>query len=146
MKKEATRLVTGGTSIASDVKTVNPPILKGSTVYFDSYADMKQRSSIASGTLEGITYGTSGLPTQKMFEKAMADIEGGFKTRAFQSGIHAISSALLAFTKSGDHILVCDNVYGPARDFCDKNVHRPLFNSPFVTIQEIRRATWKSPQ
>jgi len=132
MKNEATMLVIGGTVVTSGVKTVNPPIHKASTVYFDSYDDMKQRSSLPSGTMEGITYGTSGLPVQKMLEKAMADLEGGFQTRAFQSGIHAISSALLAFTKSGDHILVCDNIYGPARDFCDSILSRYNIETEYI--------------
>lgn len=132
MKKEATLLVTGGSSITSGIHTVNPPVHRGSTVYFDSYADMKRRSSIPSGTVEGITYGTSGLVVQKMFEQAMAELEGGYQTRAFQSGIHAISSALLAFTTSGDHILVCDNVYGPARHFCDTVLSRYNIETEYI--------------
>lgn len=119
MKKTATRLVTAGEAIRTDVNLVNPPVHRGSTVYFDSFADMKARATAPSGTMASVTYGTSGLPVQKMLEASMADLEGGFQTRAFQSGIHAISSALLAFTRNGSHILVSDNIYGPARKFCD---------------------------
>jgi cysteine-S-conjugate beta-lyase len=35
------------------------------------------------------------------------------------SGLAAISTTLLAVTKAGDHILVCDNVYRPSRNFCN---------------------------
>ena len=31
----------------------------------------------------------------------------------------AISTTLLAVTKAGDHVLVCDNVYRPSRNFCN---------------------------
>jgi cystathionine beta-lyase len=33
--------------------------------------------------------------------------------------VAAVTAAILAFVKSGDHILMVDNVYGPTRKFCD---------------------------
>jgi cystathionine beta-lyase len=35
------------------------------------------------------------------------------------SGLSAISTALLSVLKAGDHVLVCDNVYRPTRNFCN---------------------------
>ncbi len=35
------------------------------------------------------------------------------------SGVAAISTALLAVLKAGDHLLVIDSVYRPTRNFCD---------------------------
>jgi cystathionine beta-lyase len=35
------------------------------------------------------------------------------------SGVSAISTALLSVLKAGDHVLVCDNIYRPTRQFCD---------------------------
>ena len=35
------------------------------------------------------------------------------------SGLAAITTTLLAVLKAGDHILVCDNVYRPSRNFCN---------------------------
>jgi cysteine-S-conjugate beta-lyase len=35
------------------------------------------------------------------------------------SGLSAISTTLLAVLKTGDHLLVCDNVYRPSRNFCN---------------------------
>ncbi|MBB1094386.1 cystathionine beta-lyase [Rhodopseudomonas palustris] len=97
--------------------TINPPIYRGSTVLFDGYQEMIK---VGRHEYEGITYGTDRLPTQRQFEEAMRQLEGGAVTRVFQSGIAAIQTALLAFTKSGDHILVCDNAYGPGQRFCNK--------------------------
>jgi cystathionine beta-lyase len=99
------------------VRTVNPPVYSGSTVLFANYEDLLLANS---GKYEGITYGTDRLPTQRAFEEALRRIEGGRLTRAFQSGISAITHTLLAFTNSGDHILVCQNVYGPTARFCQK--------------------------
>ncbi|MCP4622205.1 MAG: cystathionine beta-lyase [bacterium] len=114
---------------AKSVKTVNPPLYTGSTVLFDSYEDLMLANS---GEYDGITYGTDRLPTQRAFEEALKNIENGYLTRAFQSGISAITNTLLAFTVSGDHILVCQNVYGPTAHFCQKILTKYNINVTFV--------------
>jgi cystathionine beta-lyase len=103
------------------VRTINPPVYKGSTVLFQQYGDLVLSNR---GEYEGVAYGTDRLPTQRAFEEALRRLEGGHTTRAFQSGINAIIAALLAFTKSGDHILLCDNAYGPTARFCRKILSR----------------------
>jgi len=118
-----TKLVNSGPDAAKsngiEVNTLNPPVHHASTVLFDTYADLQ---AAAQGEYRGVSYGTAGLPVQRAFQDAMADLEGGACTMAFQSGINAITTALMAFTKSGDHILVVDNVYGPTRRFCDRTL------------------------
>lgn len=109
--------------------TINPPTFKGSTVLFGSYHEMLL---VGRHEYTGITYGTDRLPTQRQFEEAMRELEGGAVTRVFQSGIAAIQTALMAFTKSGDHILVCDNAYGPGQRFCRKVLNK--FNIDFTPI------------
>ncbi len=97
--------------------TINPPRYRGSTVLFPSYGDMLKA---AAKEYEGISYGTDRLPTQRHFEETMRELEGAAVTRVFQSGIAAIQASLMAFTGSGDHVLVCDNAYGPGQRFCRK--------------------------
>ncbi len=116
-------------SQSKPVRTVNPPLFTGSTVLFDSYEDLKLANS---GKYDGITYGTDRLPTQRAFEAALNDFENGHLTRAFQSGISAITNTLLAFTGSGDHILVCQNVYGPTARFCKKILTKYNIKTTFV--------------
>ncbi len=99
----------------STATTINPPIFRGSTVLFDRFEDMVK---VSKNEYEGITYGTDRLPTQRQFEEALRQLDGASLTRVFQSGIAAIQNALMAFTKSGDHILICDNAYGPGQHFC----------------------------
>lgn len=94
--------------------TINPPSYRGSTVLFDCYADMlKSRRN----QYQGISYGTDRLPTQRQFEEAMRQLEGGAVTRVFPSGIAAIQTALMTFVESGQHLLLVDNAYGPGRRF-----------------------------
>jgi cystathionine beta-lyase len=111
------------------VRTISPPIYKASTVLFDTYEDLQQADA---GEYAGVTYGTDRLPTQRAFEEAVRALEGGHCTRAFQSGIGAICGTLLAFTKQGDHILLCDNIYGPTRTFCTQILQRFGVQTDFV--------------
>jgi cysteine-S-conjugate beta-lyase len=103
------------------VHTINPPVHKGSTVLFHDYDDLVLANR---GEYEGVSYGTDRLPVQRALEEALRRLEGGQMTRVFQSGINAIINTLFAFTKSGDHILLCDNIYGPTARFCNRILSR----------------------
>ncbi|MDS1030896.1 aminotransferase class V-fold PLP-dependent enzyme [Bacillota bacterium LX-D] len=56
-------------------------------------------------------YSRSGNPTRKALEETIAILEGGDRGFAFSSGMAATSSALAIFS-AGDHIIVCEDVYG----------------------------------
>ncbi|MDH3349674.1 MAG: cystathionine beta-lyase [Desulfobulbaceae bacterium] len=103
------------------VRTINPPLYNGSTVLFDSYEDL---TAAIAGRYKGIAYGTDRLPSQRGFEEGLRCLESGYITRAFPSGINAIINTLLTYTKSGDHILICENVYGPTAHFCKKVLNK----------------------
>jgi cystathionine beta-lyase len=49
----------------------------------------------------------------------VAELEGGHHAVAVPSGLAAIVAALCAYVKTGDHLLVVDSAYGPARNFCN---------------------------
>ena len=70
------------------------------------------------------TYGRHGTPTHDALEEAFAAVCGGYRSVAVASGLAAINAAMLAYLKQGDHILMVDCVYGPARNFCDNVIGR----------------------
>ncbi|WP_413498965.1 trans-sulfuration enzyme family protein [Buttiauxella gaviniae] len=53
-------------------------------------------------------------PTVDMVERKIASLEMGESCRCFASGMGAISAALMANMNSHDHILLVNNIYGPA--------------------------------
>ena len=71
-------------------------------------------------------YGRRGTPTSEALSKAIQEIEGPAcaGVALLPSGLSAISTALLSILKAGDHVLVTDNCYGPARKFCDSVLKR----------------------
>lgn len=95
---------------------VNVPVYRVSTVLFPTLADLEAAEEKPYDTLY---YGRLGTPTSWAFEEAAAEIEGGYRSVALSSGMGAIATALMAFLKAGDHLLMVDSVYGPTRRFCD---------------------------
>jgi cysteine-S-conjugate beta-lyase len=62
------------------------------------------------------TYGLHGTPTTFTLEARLAEIEGGSHCLLAPSGLAAISMVDLALLKSGDDVLLPDNVYNPNRE------------------------------
>jgi len=106
-----TRLVAAGRRY-SEHGFVNPAVYHASTVLFptlDAFRRLDQE----------YVYGRRGTPTTRALEEAISVLEGGHASRLMPSGLSAIATALQAFLKSGDHLLMTDSVYRPARQFCD---------------------------
>lgn len=101
-----------------DGRQVNMPIIQGSTVLFNSLGafEAARESRYEHGTLY---YGRYGNPATFELERTMAALEGGHGCIAVSAGLTAVTLALTAATKAGDHLLVADNVYMPTRSFCD---------------------------
>ena len=66
-----------------------------------------------------MTYGTQGGPTHYALEDVIAEIEGGTRAMILGTGLAAVAVPLLAWLKSGDHCLMPDSAYGPARNLCE---------------------------
>ncbi len=113
----ATRLVGAGRGKDLAGPFVNPPVVHASTVLFDSVAEMH------SGDAKYV-YGRRGTPTLNALAGAIAELEGAAGTVLCPSGLSAISTAVLAFASSGDHVLFPDSIYHPARKFADDVLRR----------------------
>lgn len=116
-QKDETRLAHAGRDPSRQHGFVNTPIYRGSTVIFPTVAALEAND-------QDFTYGRLGTPTVRALEEAIAEIEGGHRTLLAPSGLSAITTSLLAFVQAGDEILVVDNVYRPARRFCDNVLKR----------------------
>ena len=95
---------------------VNPPVYHASTITFPSVAAWDDAHK---PDFKGYVYGRYGTPTHRAFGQAVAAMEGGYGTIAFPSGFAAVVGAILAFVKTGDHILMVDSAYFPNRRLCD---------------------------
>ena len=90
-----------------------PGIHHASTVLFPNVAAMR------SGQWKdknAYTYGLHGTPTTFTLEARLAEIEGGAHCLLAPSGLAAIAMIDFALLKSGDDVLLPDNVYNPNRE------------------------------
>lgn len=109
-----TRLVVSGRDTAAQKGFVNPPVVHGSTVLYPTADDLHAHRG-------EFQYGRHGTPTTRALQDALMALEGPqcAGVGLVPSGLSAISTALLSVLKAGDHVLVCDNVYRPTRNFCN---------------------------
>jgi cystathionine beta-lyase len=98
------------------LRTVGPPIQKGSTVLLPNAAALYDETRP--------TYGRQGLASHEALIEGLAALEHGTSVSLFPSGIAALTGAMLAVLKAGDEVLVTDAIYRPTRRFCDRVLRR----------------------
>jgi cystathionine beta-lyase/cystathionine gamma-synthase len=76
-------------------------------------------------------------PTTHQVEKKLSAIEGTEESIALSSGMAAISSAILAFVKSGERILSCDAIYGGTLHFFEMLIEKFGIRVDFVDCDEF---------
>ncbi|PZW63994.1 cystathionine beta-lyase [Pseudomonas sp. URMO17WK12:I6] len=110
-----TRLVQAArTEKGSGSRGVNVPVTRLSTVLFDNLAQM--RDARARRDRERVlSYGARGNPTAFALEDLVTELEGGYRTRLFGTGLAAVAQTFLAYLRPGDHVLITDAVYAPVR-------------------------------
>jgi cystathionine beta-lyase/cystathionine gamma-synthase len=96
----ATRVIHAGQSPDPTTGAVSMPIYATSTYVQES-----------PGKHQGYEYSRTKNPTRFAYEKCAADLESGTAGYAFASGMAAIAT-LLEVLSPGDHVIVCDDVYG----------------------------------
>jgi cystathionine beta-lyase len=115
--RSRSRLVHLGRDAEANHGFVNFPAYRGSTVLFPDVETMKTRN-------QRYTYGTHGTPTTDALCGAWSEISGAAGTVLVPSGLFAIIAALTTALGSGDHLLMTDAAYQPARLYCDTILKR----------------------
>lgn len=124
-----TKLIHNGNEIDKSTGAISIPIYQTSTFHQFDIDDFGKYD-----------YSRSGNPTREALENSIAILEGGDRGFAFSSGMAAISSVLSIFA-SGDHLIVCKDVYGGTyritSQFLSKfNVETSLIDT--TDIDEVR--------
>jgi cystathionine beta-lyase len=116
LKKE-TRAVHDGRMSAEHFGVVNTPVYRASTILYPNLATLE------TGKVPYI-YGRRGTPSSRSLEEAITALEGGARTVVCSSGLNAIALAILSVCGAGDHLLIADSCYAPARFACDRTFSR----------------------
>jgi len=107
------------------VKAVSLPIVLGSTFELDDAAHgarLHEKAEAPYADGDGYVYGRWGSPTNEGAARQLAALEGVGPdspggTMLFTSGMSAITGALMAALKAGDHAVIPYTVYGGTHEF-----------------------------
>jgi cystathionine beta-lyase len=88
---------------------VSPPIYQSSIFSFKSFADFHEALT---DELNHTLYTRGNNPTVVLAEQKLAALEGAEKAKLVSAGVAAISHAIMAFVKSGDHVVCVHDCYG----------------------------------
>lgn len=118
-KRPETLLTHSGRHPHDHFGVVNTPVFRASTILQETMADYKRPKG-----LRDRRYGRRGTPTAFTLEDVIADVEGAAGCQLASSGLNAVALALLSQVKAGDHVLMADCVYAPARNFANNVLTR----------------------
>jgi len=114
LSQTATELIHHPYEAPAGFASVQPGVFKASTVIFEDTAALRTREW---KDKSGYTYGLHGTPTTFVLEERLATLEGGKQAILAPSGLAAIALVGQSLLKTGDELLLPDNVYGPSREF-----------------------------
>ena len=112
---------------ATDARSV--PIYQTSSYVFHDCEDAAARFALSAG---GNIYGRLTNPTEEVFEKRMAALEGGSAALAVASGAAAIAYTFQNLAHQGDHIVAAKNIYGGTYNFLAHTVPDSGVTTTFV--------------
>ena len=119
-RSRSTNLIQAGRQgHGSGTRPVNPPVMRASTVVFDTVAELRS-TRVKRQTQQVLSYGARGTETNFALENALTSLECGYRTKLYPTGLSASATVLLACLKPGDHLLITDSVYLPVRNLCNE--------------------------
>lgn len=109
------------------------PIYASTSYVFHDSQDAADRFALkASGNI----YGRLTNPTQDIFERRIAALEGGSAALAVASGAAAITYTIQALTKAGDNVVAAKTIYGGTYNLLEHTLPTYGVNAKFVDPDE----------
>ncbi len=98
-------------------QSVNPPIVRASTIIFKSMQDIRKTQNRAKKNPLGgyFDYGRQGTSTTHILQQILSKLEESYFTFLTPTGFGAVFLAIFSVTRPGDEIIVADPVYSPTR-------------------------------
>ncbi len=98
-------------------QSVNPPVVRASTIIFKSMQDIRkmQKKAVKNPTGGNFDYARQGTSTTYILQKILTKIEESYHVFTTQTGFGSVFLAIFSVVRPGDEILVADPVYSPTR-------------------------------
>lgn len=129
----ATRAIHAGEARDPATNAHNTPIYQTATFTFGSAEEM---AAAMAEPFDNFFYSRNGNPTPAALERKLASLEGAEEAAATSSGMAAVSTAVLASARSGDHLIVANDVFVISRQFFEQDCTDLGIDVSFVDITD----------
>lgn len=109
------------------------PIYASTSYVFHDSQDAADRFALKAA---GNIYGRLTNPTQDIFERRIAALEGGSAALAVASGAAAVTYTIQALTKTGDNVVAAKTIYGGTYNLLEHTLPTYGVNAKFVDPDE----------
>ena len=98
-------------------QSVNPPVVRASTIIFKSMKDIRKTQAKAQKNPIGgyFDYARQGTSTTYILQKILTKLEESYHVFTTPTGFGAVFLAIFSVTRPGDEIIAADPVYSPTR-------------------------------
>ena len=137
MKQRKRRPETAAVRGGADIEKKNGPVAP--EIYQTSTFEVVDNDEQIRVTATDRYYTRWGNPTITLAEQTVAAIEGTDAARVFASGMGAITSAILALLKAGDHIVAQRDIYGGVTKFFSEWLPKLGIETTFVDTNDYEQ-------
>ena len=114
-------------------RSVNPPLIRTSTMVFKSMYDLRQvqRKNIKNPRGGHFEYGRQGTATTFELEKILTNLEESYHTFLTPTGFGSVFLCLFSILRPGDEIIIADPLYSPTRILTEDYLKEFNINAKF---------------
>jgi len=121
-------------------QSVNPPIVRASTIIFKSMQDIRkmQDKSKKDPTGGHFDYGRQGTSTTHILSQILKEIEEAYHVFLTPTGFGAVFLSIFSVTRPGDEIIVADPTYSPTRILTENFLSEFNIKSIFYNPHDLK--------
>ena len=121
-------------------QSVNPPIVRASTIIFKSMQDIRkmQEKSKKDPTGGHFDYGRQGTSTTHILSQILKEIEEAYHVFLTPTGFGAVFLSIFSVTRPGDEIIVADPTYSPTRILTENFLSEFNIKSIFYNPHDLK--------
>jgi len=121
-------------------QSVNPPVVRASTIIFKSMQDIRRMQSKAKKKPTGghFDYGRQGTSTTHILSQILKKMEESYHVFLTPTGFGSVFLAIFSVTRPGDEILVADPTYSPTRALTEDFLKEFNIKSTFYNPHDLK--------
>ena len=139
MKKSISTLLKHS-SFSKINRSANPAVVRASTILFESMQELASHEKKISKNrpITHYAYGRYGSQTTIELQNIVKELERAHHVFLHSTGFGSVSLAFMALCKSGDEVLVGDNVYYPTREITEKLLPKYNIKTKYYDPSKIK--------